>query len=432
MKITEKHVEELWLGRKLEDIRTISGDSCTVMYPGRLSTDGGCDFHDAVFTINNQKIHGDIEVHVNNSYWYRHRHHLDPRYNSVALHVVLNNDNDGLPARLENGTVIPTVCLNRSEKSGKYGYNFQCPYSLCLDKNRLSYLIAIAGETSFKNKSLLYREKMRGSSELQVIYSYCARALGYSKNADYFYSLAQKLPVNKLEPVLKYDMAAARALILGTAGMLPSQRTFFPICEKDDEMELLEHKWNLYGRDRGVIQNHWNLFRIRPCNAPARRLIALAYLAKRLVAGDFTGDCINQILRCAENSTFAPLEDLMAVSPDQYWICHQDFARPMKKDMPLIGSGRMRTIIINVVLPFMHALASRDHDQMLKHCIMKVYGKYRNTEDNQIIRYMTSTLNCRGLISGAVRQQGLLYIYKEYCKYKDCDNCLINVRRYED
>lgn len=90
-KLTEKEVVQLWRRLLLNqtELFTESGEPLRIIYPGRVNDDRGADFRDAIIATNHGLLKGDIEVHVNASGWQAHRHHRDPHYNRVILHVVM-------------------------------------------------------------------------------------------------------------------------------------------------------------------------------------------------------------------------------------------------------------------------------------------------------------------------------------------------------
>ena len=88
--IKESQVVKVW--QQLTNAKQLvaeGGEALTIIYPGRINDDRGADFRDAVITINKEIVKGDIEVHVKSSDWRAHRHHCDPAYNRVILHVVM-------------------------------------------------------------------------------------------------------------------------------------------------------------------------------------------------------------------------------------------------------------------------------------------------------------------------------------------------------
>ncbi|HNX07883.1 MAG TPA: DUF2851 family protein, partial [Bacteroidales bacterium] len=58
-------------------LATTDNKPIKVENPGRLNTDAGPDFINAKVHIDNTLWAGNIEIHINASDWYEHRHHQD-------------------------------------------------------------------------------------------------------------------------------------------------------------------------------------------------------------------------------------------------------------------------------------------------------------------------------------------------------------------
>lgn len=54
-------------------------------------------------------LSGSIELHLKTSAWREHGHHLDPRYNDVILHVVV--DHGGQETRRRDGGLVAVVAV---------------------------------------------------------------------------------------------------------------------------------------------------------------------------------------------------------------------------------------------------------------------------------------------------------------------------------
>ena len=89
--LSESQIIKVWQHQLLDrtGLVTEGGELIGIVYPGRINDDRGPDFRDAVIATSGGLINGDIEVHVKSSDWQAHRHHQDPAYNRVILHVVM-------------------------------------------------------------------------------------------------------------------------------------------------------------------------------------------------------------------------------------------------------------------------------------------------------------------------------------------------------
>lgn len=69
-----------------------NGDVVQVVAAGTRNVYEGPDFRDAAILHRGIVVVGDVEFHVKASHWTAHHHGDDPRYASLLLHVVLEND----------------------------------------------------------------------------------------------------------------------------------------------------------------------------------------------------------------------------------------------------------------------------------------------------------------------------------------------------
>src|SRR3990172_4818878 len=109
----ESELITIWQQQRLDRsaLRTEDGETLEIVYPGRRNDGRGGDFRDAAIMLGGRLITGDIEVHLRSRGWQAHRHHRDPAYNRVMLHVGLWHDTLRAPS-LDNGWDIPTLALS--------------------------------------------------------------------------------------------------------------------------------------------------------------------------------------------------------------------------------------------------------------------------------------------------------------------------------
>jgi hypothetical protein len=233
-KVSEKIVSHIWQHQMCDNLVADTDERVQILYPGRFTSDRGRDFSDAVISIGDAVIRGDIEVHVKTSEWYKHGHHRDPAYNNIVLHVVMWRDNENT-TMLQNGKYIPTVCLHPflirplselcATYTGPQSDSVACSeiagYSV---KGYLIRLLNMAGRQRFYNKVASIRSELMEEEPGQVLYRNVARALGYARNTGPFERLTDKLPLTTLEGCGLKLGSLNRALVLGMAGLLPSQR----------------------------------------------------------------------------------------------------------------------------------------------------------------------------------------------------------------
>lgn len=88
--ISELLLHWIWQKRlyHAEALRTLEGEAVEVISPGRASEGGGPDFIGSEVRIGQMRWVGSIEIDRTPTQWYAHRHHENPQYRTVVLHVV--------------------------------------------------------------------------------------------------------------------------------------------------------------------------------------------------------------------------------------------------------------------------------------------------------------------------------------------------------
>jgi hypothetical protein len=252
--LPERQVIRIWQHLLLNrtELVTEEGERLKIIYPGRVNDDQGADFRDAVIATSQGLIKGDIEVHVNSSDWQAHQHHRDPVYNRVVLHVAMWHDTKAATI-LENGKDIPVLALHKYIKTpisqwpewvAERDFVRKAPQDFfgdvlsmpCLNAAErlntgvLVQLLDCAGEERFSAKATKFQADLAQMEASQALYLGIMGALGYSRNKLPFTELARRLPLRILESVVQSGvsdeecLARQQALLLGTAGLLPSQR----------------------------------------------------------------------------------------------------------------------------------------------------------------------------------------------------------------
>jgi hypothetical protein len=433
--VGERLIAQIWKGLPRERFFTSDGVEVDVVYPGRKSTDRGPDFQDAIIaTGTGELITGDIELHVRASDWTSHGHHRDPRYNGVILQVVLWDDQQA-PAMLENGKAMPTLALSQRLAGSAEGIRHwasrrQVPGEPCyqaaayLGDAMMRRLLDEAGEQRFRLKAALFGQGIGEGEAEQVLYQGIMRALGYAKNKERFQELASRLPMSVIKGLIggqvwQRGRLILRALFLGTAGLLPSQRGI--VVDGKEVAELEEH-WRCLSAVAVMSHSQWNLFRIRTENHPTRRLIAAGYL----LGSFWEVGLVRSVLELAKGEQ-PKLEAGFMLSAQGYWGEHFDFGR-RTSNRNLIGRGRARDIIVNVVLPFAFAWAQLNSQPELGEHVLELYRCYPKLAENEITREMAGLLwggNRPKLVNSARWQQGLLHLFHSFCRQRKCTQCPI-------
>ena len=425
------------------ELITERGKPLKIIYPGRINDDRGADFRDAVIATNRGLIKGDIEVHVKSSDWQAHRHHQDPVYNRVILHVVMWH-NTKTATNLQNGKGIHILALHKYIKSPISQWldrieplatlNMPClKASERLTTGIMAEFLDSAGEERFLAKAVKFQADLVQMEASQSLYQGIMGALGYSKNKLSFLELAHRLSLQVLESTTidkisdgEY-LARQQALLLGTAGLLPSQRqNGHQENELDGKwIDKLERLWTSYPHNKAMSLNAWHLFKVRPNNSPIRRLAAMSYLLLRYRRKGIFEELVNLVKEVPISQGYHKLEEGLVVTADGYWTSHFDFGSSSRiRNQSLIGSRRADDIVVNVLLPFTLAWSKVTSQPELERKAFDFYHHYPRLAVNSVESHTRNQLGLSSnLVNSAQRQQGLIHIYKTLCTQGRCSSC---------
>ncbi len=423
--VPERLVVEIWKRQLVNagSLATASGVKVRVVDPGRESRERGPDLTEAVVALGGSvPTCGDIEVHRSARDWRGHGHHRDPEYNRVILHVVWEGD---AGAMLESGSVVPTVslrsCLSGSLEEVVDWVNSPMPRNEpCfragkrLGHAELCAVLDEAGEVRFRLKASNISEALHTETPSQLLYQGMMGALGYAKNKEPFEEIARRLRIEALESVCRgrsrrERVAVVEALLLGVGGFQSGGDGHWDrICSQIGQREV-------------ISPSCWRLFRVRPENHPARRLSGAAHLLSGFMEGGGFLEAVLKLLHESE-SDLRCLEESFTVRATEGVSEHK---------RTLIGQGRAREIVVNVVLPFAFAWATAEGQPGLMERVQAIHRSYPCAGEYGITRELTDLIldpDARRCISTARRQQGLIHLAKSYCHQRRCASCPLSRR----
>lgn len=419
------------------DLSTEEGEPIRVLYPGRINDDQGPDLLDAVITTSHGLLIGAVEVHVRSSGWWSHGHNRDPLYNQVVLHVVFWHD-EGLAARLQDGNIAPTLALHKyirmpvkpPAEPARSRANLSLPCRGA-SKGSITSFLDEAGEERFLAKAGGFQDDLSPTDAGQVLYAGIMGALGYARNKLPFLELARRLPLRVIEILAQSEpsdtecLLKSQALLLGTAGLLPSQRKTSPGGVNDEWVNGLEQAWAATRLPEAMSAADWRLFKVRPGNFPVRRIAAMSHLLLRYRQRGVLAAIVNGI-QGAETEESSNLTQMLMVTADDYWADHFDFGLTSQlAGTMLLGSSRAAEIVVNVLLPFVYAWGNFTSQPLLTSKALEVYRHYPRLATNAVEKQMCRQLGVGSeMVSSARRQQGLLHIYHNMCSQGKCYCCV--------
>ncbi len=460
--IAEHYIFKLWEKKYFSalNLTTSNNFPVTIVSSGARNRDAGPDFKDAVIKIGERILRGDVEIHRAPEDWYQHGHHTDPAYNNVIVHLIIGKQANYEPAIRLNRTPVPAEIfvdipdekfpelvkkfdLMKDENEPVY-----CQLSEWADEQKMAVIEHFSRER-FRDKVERFREMRQFSSWNQILYSGILEALGYAKNQMPFRKLAKKLPFEALLRE-KNRMDSQRCLIylqgvlFGVAGLLPSQdpsedwRKIKDQFARDYVTEL-ESVWVDFSERLGLEplkKEEWLFFRLRPANFPTRRIAGASMILFRF----FETGILEKLLHLFQSQGKSNREiknelvRLFICRTKGYWAKFYTFTDAAEmfnpdKEVTLIGESRSREIVINIVLPVLYAFALETEDAQTRAKIQQIYNEFPKTTKNMIERKMIERFfgqdrNKQKLITTAAKQQGLIHLYKLFCRRNECVQCL--------
>ena len=416
--IKEDFLHYLWKLKKIDfsGLTTTDNEEVTILDFGSYNTDSGPDFFNAKVKINDTIWAGNIEMHVFSSDWIKHKHHQDPAYNNVILHVVYEED---IKIRSNTNTELPTIELkNRIFKNDLKNYKllkFNTNWIPCEKAfSQVSSLsIENALEKALINRLINKSEHLKGILEEkendwdEAFYIFLSRYFGMKTNSDAFETLAKKLPY-KIILKEKDDLNKIEALLFGQAGMLNEIfNDEYPLFLKN-EYEHLKNKYQL----TPIPVSMWKFSKLRPLNFPTIRISQFAnilfnqdHLFRNVFECDNI-DCLVKIFKTKINS---------------YWENHFTFdEKSINKKKP-IGKKSIEILIINAVIPALFYFGHVNNESQYKEKAVDLLLNLPAESNSIINKWRKLDIE----ISSAYDSQALLELKQNYCDKKRCLECPI-------
>jgi hypothetical protein len=428
-RLAEAQLCALWRGRRFPAaaLVTRAGVAVTVIFQGRRGRGPGPDYRGAVIAgPSGVPVRGDVELHVRASDFRAHGHHLDAAYAGIVLHVVFEDD-IGADTPLPGGGTAPVVALAPwvARRAGELEQWLQRPLLwrepchdavMRLGEDGVAAALEAEGRRRADARTARMRDAVAADGLEQALYAAFMQALGYGGNAAPMLALARLIP---WQDAWRRARAAAEehleleALLLGGAGLLPSQRRHRGPVE--DYALALEERF-ARSRAPSLPSGLWKLWGIRPENAPARRIAGAAALL--LGSGGPLG-----LLECLEaGSVREAVAPLIATAPSPFWRGRHDLcAGPARMPVALIGRSRALEILLNVILPAGAASGEPRLEERAAHLLERLprpsaYGATRFLEQALESEGVRVPLN-------ALRSQGLLALNRDWCSQNGCGRC---------
>ena len=379
--MTESYLHFIWRNKRLltPDLFLTQGSDVKILNFGKHNELlKGPDFKYGAIIYDNIEHHGHIELHVNSSDWYLHKHHLDPNYDNVVLHVVYNHDKEVF----QDGYLIPTIELKdlidqeHWQKHTKFSEN----KNQIICTSEISTVDPIYLESMMckaLNKKLNERVNLVKSyfgDEGSELNSFLAAAFGSNLNKLPFLELIRKLPVGLLKTLSKTQ---CHHLLITESGLLVSNE----------------------GSNRKL--NHWHLKGTRPANFPQVRIKQFAYLVNEASLDHL--------------SKYSTPEDVIDFFKTAFETCNNGFA----KGDSILTESFQENLIINGVVPYLWYLAGVNEDSNLQSLAIDILSQLKPERNRITSKWKDADLE----IKNAYHSQSLLALHRYHCCRKKCLSC---------
>jgi hypothetical protein len=398
-------------------LRTNQNQDIQIQSVGIWNHNQGPDFLQAKLAIDGVSLHGHVEIHIKSEDWYAHKHHLDPNYNGVVLHVVWEKGKR--PIRREDGTLIPELviapfvsqtAIQRYHRLNLSTDDIPCSAQLPAvnESLKIMALEQMAMERVIE-KASFFQERLQACKQdwNQLIWEEIAAMMGGPVNKEVFREIAQRLPYAIL---LKYrdQHTQLESLLFGITGLLISEKPL-----QDGYYQALREEWHFLRKKHKLAFEGMpalRFSRMRPASFPTLRLAQLASLIMRWPQ-------LTDLLQ--ETHFLLFLEDVIAPSP--YWRTHYRFSEAKAAKNKPLGRSQKEILLINCLIPISW-LYQQSHGNPFPEGLLEDGLAALPPEENRITRQFAA-LELRAAHAG--HSQGMIQLKKKYCSQKACLKCQI-------
>lgn len=444
--LSERHIQAMWFEQKyFRHLKSARGEVIEVISPGIWNAEAGPDFLKAHLKIGSKTYRGDIEIHLNDSSWYQHQHHVDARYDQVVLHLSFWQPASKQPiktkaglevvqAYLEPYLTIPPARIVQLIDLDLYPYKEFVGSGKCAqavfrgmseDSLRAFFRSAAEWRLLQKRKHLhAYAE----SPEWELAVG-MAMALGYRHNAKNFlglFSWLKSLPVKNEKELL--------AIALKACGLFDEK-----YAKRWNESGYYQELRRLAAAHEFDVQYLVDLRigQTRPLNHPVRRLAVLI----KLIIDPQTPQLLNRLLQVwsvgwkkiingrAAKQVYQQLLELLPDYFDDYWNKHYHFEKDStERTLSLMGSELKNTILLNAVFPLLYSNIVQKGDfeeiKAFQHLYEKIPGSKSGKSRYLSYRFFGETMKGK-LLNQALMQQGAFQVHRDFCLHFEasCEGC---------
>ena len=391
------------------------GDEIEIIDTGMLNSNAGPDFFNSKIKVGNKTWAGNIEIHKASSDWKKHKHHTDPAYNSIILHVVENIDCD---VYTQQGRKIPQIAIQIPDNVASNYTQLLTSHFTIPCTNRLkdvpkihlnNWLSALLVERLERKTNDIYviLDKFNNSWD-ETFYVLLSRNFGFGLNSEVFERLALSLPYFYIQKHSD-NIFQVEALLFGQAGLLEDDiilDDYFLQLKK--EYHFLRKKYTLNNLDGFLFKS----LRVRPEGFPQVRIAQLAAVlkqAKRL---------FSHILDKEDENL---LRLFFHINASEYWQTHYTFGKSSAKKTKYPGDASINVILINTVSPILFAYGKKNNIEKYCSRALSILEKLKPERNSLVTEFMKQGINPLN----SADTQALIQLRKEYCDKRKCLYCKV-------
>ncbi len=441
---------------------TREGQYVEIVSPGKRCVGTGPDFTGCVLMIDGEIWTGDVEIHLDESDWYRHGHQDHSAYENLLLHLCGSSRDPNSDPPCER-TLVLTEQESRSrpneqddpDGSSATGDGTRCPAGRLVNgdaddlRSILSGLEKLGTERMVRRADQVPDRLNEGTGRRIIFGSVVLEALGLYRNRDPMKALGRPEILNTLYNVLSEEPPERRQqsgelVLLSIAGLLEREQK--QLFSKTDP------QWRLYLEKRRLLLDkyqipaskrmNWDLSGVRPANSPYRRIAAFVALCRRWFCSPDPLHPVSRFSALLEEfsrtaSGDVPdaeqLLDPLVTRPEHsasIWNVRTTPKQAHTQSARLAGFHRAGVLWVNAVFPFLLAVYKReDRDRLLR--VLKRTARQCELPlgDHRVQRVQEALF---GTSENAVPlttyfEQGMHELYSDFCRYgrHGCRSCPI-------
>lgn len=414
--MNEEFLYFVWKSGQLlkSSLKLTNGNTIQIHSFGTQNFNQGPDFLSGKVEINGYVWVGHIEMHVKTSDWYKHRHHTDPNFSNVILHVVWEHDlfsfenTENVPV-LEINSIISQKVIERYVELKNSIRAFSC-YQMFHENYTLNLLaqLDLASIERIQEKSKTIDILIQ---EHQMDWDW----IFYLKLSQYLVGAVNEEAIAELHSIITWPMIQKcsdelyklEALYFTASGLINKN------LESEYIMQLRiegNHLKNLY-KLKIMRSQMWKFLRMRPGQFPTIRiaqLVTLLFYLKRPFQKFMYAENLKEIYR------------LFEFPVSEFWQSHYHFeSKATDRKHCHIGKGTIDIIIINVLCPIMYKYGEIYCEEKWKNKSLNLLEEL-SPEKNRIINLWKPF----GIVpESAFYSQAMIQQYTKYCIPKRCLEC---------